>query len=271
VKGQRGGCESCERDNAPSLGNIFTNINRLPADLEARSLSHLDILTGGAELRQQHAVLDGLDIIPFLLRGQIRRLEPVGDHETRRGLAAARYKQFRDGAEEERLVGEMRQRFRDPDGVELLPFGLSVDGRGEVLEHPLRVELNEAAIPSRGVGVDIRVQLVGGFVAGGSGIGRGFGLGEPLRDLDLAPADGDARHAAPVLLGQVPRRAAETAPDVEDLRASGQIGDLEEVLHQIDLGFLLGLRGRLEIAMVDVLTPAASYLAILSRVKNYSL
>lgn len=86
-------------------------------------------------------------------------------------------------------------------------------------------------------------------------IAAGLFVGQTVRDRDLASADGDAGDGASQLAGEMTRRAADAAADVENFAVGLQVGDREQELDQVDLSGLLRVVCGLEVCVVDMLAP----------------
>lgn len=67
--------------------------------------------------------------------------------------------------------------------------------------------------------------------------------------------DSDACHVALVLPGEEARGASDAAADVQDGAGLGQGRHVEQKINEVHLGLLLGLIGRLPVAMMDMLPP----------------
>ena len=186
-----------------------------------------------------------LDIILKLGFPKLLRLEPVRQDEL-----APRLQHLARIVEEQGLVGKVTERLADPHGVEL-----SRIARKEVA-HPLGVQLDEPDLaPAQGpepAGISSHGILLAALLLN-------LCLGKAVCDMDLLAGDGDARHGAPPLGGEVARSAADAASDVEDVAVFGEARGLEEKADQVDLGGFLGVGGfglvGGPVAVVDVFAP----------------
>lgn len=170
--------------------------------MESSGLGKLDIPRLRFERRQQHAILDRNDIILELLLRQVLPLEPIRQHQFPTGS-----QELVGILKEESLVGEMRERLRDPDDVECAKFIL----RPEKVAHFFSVERNEFhRSASRAEGEST--------VRSGRGVSTGIFPTEVVGDFHLLVTNGDARGFPPKVLGEVPSRSTDTTSNVEDLQ-----------------------------------------------------
>lgn len=198
------------------------------------------------------------NIILELLLTQIFPLEPIRNDLTSTTLASrisalpqqaghshqlpARPQQLKHIPKEQLLVGKMRQRLGNPHAIKPLPR--------RALAHLFRIQLEE-----RNLALAEREGRL-------AGLPRSRQLSRDLgRHLDLPPGDGDARHGTAVFARQMARRAADAAADVEDAAVAGKRGLREEELDELDLRLLFAVRGREEVAVMDVLAPGIGCLA----------
>lgn len=182
-----------------------------------------------------------------LLQRRILRLEPIRNDQ----LPAPGLQHPRGIPEEQRLVREMAERLGDPHGVE--------GRRVEASLHLLGVELQEPYLAAFGAQSVKRWRFRRRCRSWGfrcrTSIAAGLFVGQTVRDRDLASADGDAGDGASQLAGEMTRRAADAAADVENFAVGLQVGDREEELDQVDLPGLLRVVCGLEVRVVDMLAP----------------
>lgn len=125
------------------------------------------------------------------------------------------------------------------------------------LPHPLGIQLDKPnlALAQGPEPVGVRRHIRPGLLLG-------LGLGQPRGDLHLLARDGDARHSASQVGGEVARGAADAAADVEHVAAGGDARDVEEQADQVDLRGFLGVGGfggvGGPVAVVDVFAPGMS-------------
>jgi hypothetical protein len=138
----------------------------------------------------------------------------------------------------------MRKSLRDPDAVEAVLWLATV--RLEIMKHRFRIQLEKAHATWR-KWYDIR----GADPFGG----RTFGQGQSLCNLDLLTTDRNPGHVATLLFRKVSGGSTNATAYVEDIARLGQSGQLKEIFDEVNLSFLFTFIGRLEIPMMDVLSP----------------